>query len=103
MRITGSCLALLAAFVLSLATAHADDFASDLASCAATPIEATKFAAGPARTAAQFLAEHGDCVPPVVAGDALIVGMSGGVAALMAHGDLPKGAQACVDRARASV
>ncbi|MCE9521953.1 MAG: hypothetical protein K8S25_05910 [Alphaproteobacteria bacterium] len=95
MRLTSLCLALLSVF--AVATARADDFASDLAACAATPIEATKFAVGPARDAAVFLANHGECVPPVVAGDPLLVGMSGGVAALMAHGDVPKGAQACVD------
>jgi hypothetical protein len=95
MRLTCFCLVLLTS-VMTI-PAEADDFASDFASCAAAPIEATKFALGPAQKAARFLAEHGSCVPPVVAGDVPLIGMSGGVAGLMAHGDLPSGAQACVD------
>ena len=94
MRLTLLCLALLAGLA---AAARAGDFASDLAECASTPIEVGSFAAGPAREAARFAVNHSECVPPVIAGDPLQLGMSVGVAGLMETNVLPKGAQACVD------
>ncbi len=94
MRFAAS-LCLLAA--LCATAARADDFASDLANCAATPISVTEFAVGPGREAAKFVVNHGECVPDVVAGDPLLVGLSGGVAVLMAAKKLPTGAQACMD------
>lgn len=83
--------------VLHIAAARADDFASDLANCASTPISAAEFALGPGREAAKFVVNHGECVPDVVAGDPLLVGLTGGVGILMAAKKLPTGTQACMD------
>ncbi len=81
----------------AIAPAAADDFASDLASCAKAPIEATKFAVGQSRKAAEFAVNHGSCVPPVIAGDPLLYGLTGAVVVLQGALLLPHGAQACVD------
>ena len=81
----------------TIAPAAADDFASDLASCAKAPIEATKFAVGQSRKAAEFAVNHGSCVPPVIAGDPLLYGLTGAVVVLQGALTLPQGTQACVD------
>jgi hypothetical protein len=95
MRFAASLCLLLA--VTQANAVRADDFASDLANCAATPISVTEFAVGHGREAAKFVVNHGECVPEVVAGDPLLVGLSGGVSILMAAKKLPTGAQACMD------
>ncbi len=75
----------------------AGDFVSDFAKCAKGPIDATKFAMGQSRKAAEFVVDHGECVPMVVGGDALLYGLSGAFVGLQNAGTLPQGAQACVD------
>jgi hypothetical protein len=87
-----------AALAVSLiaSRALAGDFVSDLASCAKAPISAASFA-GNAKKAAEFVINHGECVPMVVGGDVLLYGTTAGFMVLQNSGTLPKGAQACVD------
>lgn len=73
------------------------DFVEDLAACAKAPINASSFAFSQSKKAAEFVVSHGECVPMVVGGDALLYGMSAGFIGLQNAGKLPSGAQACVD------
>jgi hypothetical protein len=79
------------------AAARADDFASDLASCAKGQIDAAQYAFEDGPTAAKFVINHSECVPMLVGGDPLLYALSGMVAVMQDQGVLPKGAQACVD------
>lgn len=91
--------ALLAAALagLSCAAARADDFASDLATCAKGQIDTVQSAIEDGPVAANFVINHSECVPMVVGGDPLLYGLSGLVAVMQNESVLPKGAQACVD------
>lgn len=88
----------LAAFAICAAIpAYADDFVSDLAACAKAPIKVATFATANAKKAAEFVIDHGECVPYVVSGDPALYGITVGFAGLQSSGDLPTGNQACVD------
>ncbi|MEQ1755791.1 MAG: hypothetical protein ABL973_16840 [Micropepsaceae bacterium] len=86
-------------FLLAIvsAPARADDFASDLASCAKAPIVATSFASDELRKAATFVTQHAECVPMVTSGDPLLYGITPGFIYLQNQGVLAKSAQGCVD------
>ncbi len=79
------------------APVRADDFLSDLAGCATTPIDAAKFATSDVKKAATFVVNHGECVPMVVGGDPILYGATGGFIVLQANGSLPTSYGACVD------
>lgn len=77
--------------------AVADDFVSDLAACAKAPIKAASFALTQSKKAAEFIVNHGECVPMVVSGDPLLYGATAGFVGLQGAGELPPGTQACID------
>ena len=90
------------AFAMLVATsvatpARADDFVSDLAQCAKAPIVAASFATDDLKTAATFIAQHGECVPMVTSGDPLLYGLSPTISVLQQQGVLGQGTQACID------
>lgn len=89
-----SCLALCLAVAAPL---RADDFLSDLAGCAKTPLTAAKFATSDAKKAVVFLTNHGECVPMVVGGDPILYGTTASFIGLQSNGTLPSGYGACVD------